>query len=437
MKPATMKHFLLSLFLLIAAGKTFAQCSAGFTFTSNANVFSFTDTSTTVNGSVIGWAWNFGDFSGSTQQNPQHTYEVCGYYEVSLTIFTSSFCSNTFTDTVLVNSGFSGAFTFTVDTTDGTVQFQAQPFSTALDYSWDFGDTTTGTGPAPTHQYDSTGTYNVCVVLSDTAGICSDTVCMPVYVYIAPPSCNATFNNQLLSAGLEMFTAAPFNQDWNYSWDFGDSNTGNGFIVTNQYMTSGTYTVCLMVNDSTTGCSSLFCDTVNVVIPTTCEPSFTSTGINGTYGFLAAPFDIQNTYSWDFGDNSPAATGTATTHTYTVSGTYNVCLTMTTPTGCTDTYCEMITVVIIGVEESAGILPLSVYPNPAAEKLSLDYSLQRASAVSTELLDLAGRSLMRVSSEKAAGAQHAELDVQSLAAGTYIVRVTTAEGTGNYMFVKE
>lgn len=47
---------------------------------------SFTDTSTDSDGSVVSWAWNFGDGSVSTGQNPSHTYATDGTYQVYLTV---------------------------------------------------------------------------------------------------------------------------------------------------------------------------------------------------------------------------------------------------------------------------------------------------------------------------------------------------------------
>lgn len=43
----------------------------------------FTDRST---GNITSWLWNFGDGSGSTEQNPSHTYVNPGTYTVSLTV---------------------------------------------------------------------------------------------------------------------------------------------------------------------------------------------------------------------------------------------------------------------------------------------------------------------------------------------------------------
>lgn len=40
------------------------------------------------------------------------------------------------------------------------------------------------------------------------------------------------------------------------------------------------------------------------------------------------------TFSWDWGDGSPATIGTTASHTYAVSGNYNVTLTVTDPLGC-------------------------------------------------------------------------------------------------------
>jgi PKD repeat protein len=433
-----MKHVYLSLLAVLFSLGMNAQCTADFSYTNSGNTYSFSDSSTTASGNISAWLWTFGDQTNpSTQQNPQHTYEVCGVYVVTLNIFTSSFCSDSYSDTIYISNGFNPSWTYTVDTTNGNVNFQAQPVSGLLNYNWDFGDSTTGTGAAPTHTYDSTGTYNVCLVVGDTGGICVDTICTSIYVYIAPATCNATFTNTLLGVGNESFTAAPFNFNWDYSWDFGDSNTGNGFFTTHQYTASGTYTVCLTINDSTTGCSSQFCDTVNIVIPPTCTPSFTATGLTGTYIFTATPFSIQNTYSWDFGDGSPFGTGFVANHTYAASGTYTVCLTMTTPTNCVGTFCDTINVVLSSIGEQGANLPVTIFPNPATDQLTVNYYLSSSANVAIDIVDLSGRLLSEITFTDQPGHLQKQIDVAALASGTYMLRISTTNGTARQLFIKE
>jgi Zn-dependent metalloprotease len=51
----------------------------------NALTCSFTDTSTD-DGTIVSWLWDFGDTTTSTEQNPSHTYPAAGPYTVSLTV---------------------------------------------------------------------------------------------------------------------------------------------------------------------------------------------------------------------------------------------------------------------------------------------------------------------------------------------------------------
>ena len=60
--------------------------TAGFTSSCTNLVCDFTDTSTDPDGSVVGWAWDFGDGEVSGQQSPQHAYAVGGPYTVSLVV---------------------------------------------------------------------------------------------------------------------------------------------------------------------------------------------------------------------------------------------------------------------------------------------------------------------------------------------------------------
>jgi PKD repeat protein len=286
--------------------------------------------------------------------------------------------------------------------------------------------------------YDSTGYYNVCLVVGDTGSVCVDTLCQLIYVYIAPATCNATFTNAVIGTGNQSFTASPIDFNWDYTWDFGDlSPAGNGFFTTHQYTASGTYTVCLTINDSATGCSSQFCDTVNIVIPPTCDPAFTANGFNGIYAFTASPFDLQNTYTWDFGDSSPAGNGFITSHTYTAPGTYTVCLTMTTPANCTGMFCDTINVNIVGVNEPEVNFPVSIFPNPATDQLNVNCYFNSSETIFIDIMDLSGRVLSSEKFAATSGAFQKAIAVDQLASGTYLLRISTGNAQVHKVFVRE
>ncbi|MFH2095876.1 MAG: PKD domain-containing protein, partial [Bacteroidota bacterium] len=63
------------------------------------NCFGFPDTST-ASGTINSWYWDFGDGSWSNLQNPEHTYQDSGFYQVCLTITTDDSCTSTFCDSV-------------------------------------------------------------------------------------------------------------------------------------------------------------------------------------------------------------------------------------------------------------------------------------------------------------------------------------------------
>lgn len=78
---------------------------ANFTFTTNLLQATFTDTSSDQDGSVVSWAWDFGDNTTSTQQNPVHTYASNGKYTVILTVTDNEGSEDSVTKAVTVTDG--------------------------------------------------------------------------------------------------------------------------------------------------------------------------------------------------------------------------------------------------------------------------------------------------------------------------------------------
>ncbi|MBN1878168.1 MAG: tandem-95 repeat protein [Anaerolineae bacterium] len=61
----------------------------------------FTDQST---GDIVVWGWNFGDETGSTEQNPDHTFQDAGIYTVRLTVMDTHGGGDTESETITVNA---------------------------------------------------------------------------------------------------------------------------------------------------------------------------------------------------------------------------------------------------------------------------------------------------------------------------------------------
>ncbi len=138
------------------------------------------------------FVWNFGDGSSSTLTSPQHLYSKPGTYTVTLSATDSSTCNKTdsTSQTLVLGPKPTAAFTFTPtqpeENTPTTFLNGSQGGTT---FVWNFGDgstlATNQLDTTVTHQYNTTGTFNVCLAVSNEFG-CSDTACSTVQTIIVP-----------------------------------------------------------------------------------------------------------------------------------------------------------------------------------------------------------------------------------------------------------
>lgn len=78
--------------------------TANFTYSVDGLTVTFTDVSSDSDGSVMGWAWNFGDGTTSNAQNPTRTYAAAGTYTVTLTVTDNEGATGTVSQSVTVAS---------------------------------------------------------------------------------------------------------------------------------------------------------------------------------------------------------------------------------------------------------------------------------------------------------------------------------------------
>jgi hypothetical protein len=133
-------------------------------------------------------------------------------------------------------------------------------------FTWDFGDGTNGVGDPITHAYPGAAIYGVCLIGENELG-CLDTFCQTFNLSDPCTFLKANFvkmessNNPLLFDFQDISTGFP--SQW--LWGFGDGGTSLSQNPSHQYATPGTYNVCLVVQNSSTNCTSEpICKTVEV-----------------------------------------------------------------------------------------------------------------------------------------------------------------------------
>lgn len=212
---------------------------------------------------------------------------------------------------------------------------------------WDFGDGTVDSSyglQGAVHSYNAPGLYVACLVVTYNGTSCG-TYCDTVLVRGTSSTCGAGFQYTLSNNSASFSSSVTGTAPFAYSWDFGDNSTGTSANPVHTYNTNGNYNACLTITDAT-GCTSTFCDAVTIGSGNgNCSASFTSTatatGLTQFTSSLSNPAGAPYTYAWDFGDGGTGTTANPA-HTYTSSGTFVACLTVTSTSGCTDTYCDSV-----------------------------------------------------------------------------------------------
>lgn len=92
----------LSANFLVGDGSQNAPPTAAFTSNCVGLTCNFTDASTDSDGTVVAWAWNFGDGTSSAAQNPSHTYSAGGTYGVSLQVTDNGGAAGTTSQTITI-----------------------------------------------------------------------------------------------------------------------------------------------------------------------------------------------------------------------------------------------------------------------------------------------------------------------------------------------
>jgi PKD repeat protein len=211
-------------------------------------------------GTIIEYFWDFGDGNNGTGVVVTHAYTTYGTFVVNLTVTDSEGLSNSLTQEVNVREYPEASFVYSPANPliGETVTFDASGSKPnggeIISYSWDFGDSSTGTGIIVNHTYSDYGIYNVTLTVVDSEGL-SDAYTLSIRILIIPTA-NFTYSPKYptVNQSVTFNASIAFDPDGtivSYVWDFGDGNitTTTSPLITHVYQDANTYEVTLTVID--------------------------------------------------------------------------------------------------------------------------------------------------------------------------------------------
>jgi len=471
-----LKTTLAVMVLFFSVNTVKAQCTASFVHTVYANG-SVNFQSTSTGSTVISWNWAFANGNTSNVPNPSTTYTTPGVYSVTLSIATSSMSSCTasvvqnVTITSVYNCTLGAANYSSANGANGLVNFTNLTAGTtpATQYFWSFGDQGASTSilKNPSFTYTANGTYFVNLAVKDSNNTCQSNITKSVTVSNIACNVVSNFTYNMGAAGAANFTATSTGtvSGTQFYWNFGD---GSGFnqgpaVISHTYTNNGVYTASLLTNNSPSfTCTDDYTTSISITNSGPCTPvaSFTLQKAvqQGTwtpppglwYGFSTYPNNIVSA-TWSWGDGSPNTVGLYPTHTYTATGWYTVCQTISVSCGTTATTCSLTN--IFKMDPAAGMATLiitndpnamsigqsityenaemAVYPNPhnGSFKFEMSKIETDSKTISISVFNILGEEVYRTSSEHKDGKLSKNIDMGTMPEGTYLIKVYTGLGT--------
>lgn len=216
-------------------------------------------------------------------------------------------------------------------------------------YLWLSDNDTISTNRDISHLYDSSGVYEMSLVVEDLNG-CKDTITKQILYYPIPA--------EILIDSLNLIGCNPFevnfdvlnpyiSSDHYIEWDFGDGNTSNERNPVHIYSSTGTYSVSLFIRNIY-GCEAgIYLDN-NIVVnpPPNASFGYSPTEIsrlNPTVTFNNTSDDTYMSF-WIFGNEGNSEL-THPVHTFRDTGLIDVTLIITNIYGCKDTVTTKIDII--------------------------------------------------------------------------------------------
>ena len=291
------------------------------------------------------YAWNFGNTQTSTVQNPpSQTYNAVNTYPITLTVTNATTgCSSTVVQQIAVSNYQAGIILPSVVCIGQEVSFTDNSTAGANTWNWNFGGQGSSSEQNPTFTFNTAGTFNIQLASQNTASGCSGSTSQSITVQQTPiPSFTGTPLTNCAPSVVNFVNTSTGGSS--YTWNFGNGQTFTGTTPPPQtYPINGSYPVTLTM---TTASGCIGTTTIPAYINVTdVQADFTSDVVDGcaplsvTFNSTSITPNPANpivSWNWNFGNNVTSNLQNPPVQTYQV-GIYDVSLTVTTQSGCTNT----------------------------------------------------------------------------------------------------
>ncbi len=260
--------------------------------------------------------------------------------------------------------------------------------------------TITVTGGTSTLTYDWTGNLDTYEIASVNVGSVNMTAAGNLEVSISSTDDNVANNNYTASIGFAEEATTHIRIDITFdnwpeenSWEI---TNDMGAVVADQAYSTGNPDASSLVED--------------IYLPSTGCYQFTwfdayGDGLNGSYwGFTDGSILVKSI------DND----GQVSSILWDYDGSF----------GFLEASAKANVLTTVGIEEIVSSADIRLYPNPASDRVTFEYTLASSEMVSIELVDMLGNLVMvQNAGKKAAGANQSQIELDGVASGVYIVNL--------------
>ncbi len=342
----------------------------------------FTDASSMAGGTAItSWNWDFGDGFTSTEQNPSHLYNAPGSYFVILSVEGANGCGDDTTMTVTIYPTPDANFVYDIVNCDTTyfTDISSGGGADIIFREWNFDDPASGffntsNEQNPWHVYETAGTYNVQLIVTNT-NYCKDTIVKPL-IFDPLPIPQFEFDTACFGDSTHFTNLSTGPNIILYEWTFGDGFFSYNENPVHKYTAPGTYNVTLRVTNSMSCVDSITHEVIVNPLPDVAFTTSDSVCFGNSVNFFDQTIpnaDSISSWLWNFGDGS-TATVQNPTHDYASGGSFVVSLTVTNSNGCVDSAVQAVFVNPLPIADFTFDSACLGYPTQFFDQSTSEYS---------------------------------------------------------------